>query len=303
MKASKSPAIRLTSLTKMYDDQHGVNDITLDVEQGEVFGFLGPNGAGKSTTINTILDLLKPDSGEITILGLDHHRDLKEVHTRIGYVSGDMETDPTLSGKQYLQYVAHLRGNVDKARINELIARLRVDTSTKIKHLSRGNKQKIGLVAALMHDPEILILDEPTSGLDPLMQTEFNKIIREHRERGKTTFISSHVLSEVQTICDRVGFIRSGKLIRVSPLSSLMDRSIHKVRVYFKKPTPTGALAEIKGVADIQHEDGMAAFTFSGDLNILLHFLSTHPIKNISITEPDLEELFMSYYRTEESNV
>lgn len=303
MKEIKLPAIEITDLTKMYDSQHGIHDINLRVNQGEVFGFLGPNGAGKSTTINTILDLLKPDSGTVTILGLDHHKDLKAAHSHIGYVSGDMETDPTLTGKQYLQYIAHLRGNVTKKRIQELTKRLRVDTTTKIKHLSRGNKQKIGLVAAFMHDPDILVLDEPTSGLDPLMQAEFNKMVREHRERGKTTFISSHVLSEVQTICDRVGFIRGGKLIQVSPLDSLMNRSVHKVTAYFKKHAPVSALTAVSGLSDLQHEDGMVSFKFTGDLNKLLGVLAAYPLKNVLITEPDLEELFMSYYRTEEKNV
>jgi ABC-2 type transport system ATP-binding protein len=301
MSDQKPAALKISHLTKLYDKTHGIHDINLEVKQGEVFGFLGPNGAGKTTTINTVLDLLKPDQGTVSLLGLDHHQNVKEVHARLGYVSGDMETDPTLTGKQYLTYAAHLRGNVSKNTLAALVKRLQADTTTKIKHLSRGNKQKIGLIAALMHDPDILILDEPTSGLDPLMQAEFNTIIREQREKGKTTFISSHVLSEVQSICDRVGFIRNGTLIQVSTLSSLMTTALHKVSIHFKKSPPKSKFAQLAGVKDLEAEDDTLTFTFGGDINQLLKLLAEYPINNILITEPDLEELFMRYYRTEEA--
>lgn len=298
-----SPALKISHLTKRYDSKHGIYDINLEVAKGEVFGFLGPNGAGKSTTINTILDLLKPQEGKITVLGLDHQKDMKAVHTRLGYLSGDMETDPSLTGKQYLSYVAHLRGGIDQKTIDELAHRLKSDLTVKIRHLSRGNRQKIGLIAALMHDPDILILDEPTSGLDPLIQAEFNAIIREHKERGKTTFISSHVLSEVQSICDRVGFIKDGKLIQVNTLKELMKGTSRNVAVHFKSKVPREKIAALKGVTKLKHEDGMLTFTFGGDINQLMQILAAHPIDNIEIAEPDLEELFMNYYRSEENDV
>jgi ABC-2 type transport system ATP-binding protein len=298
-----SPALKVTHLTKRYDGKHGIYDINLEVARGEVFGFLGPNGAGKSTTINTILDLLKPQEGSIAVLGLDHHKQMKEVHARLGYLSGDMETDPSLTGKQYLQYMSHLHGGIDQNVIDELARRLKSDTTTKIRHLSRGNRQKIGLIAALMHDPDILILDEPTSGLDPLVQAEFNAIIREHKARGKTTFISSHILSEVQSICDRVGFIKEGKLIRVSTLKELMKSTSRNITVHFKSKVPREQITKLKGVSKLRHEDGMLAFTFGGDINQLLQLLAKHAIDSIQIAEPDLEELFMNYYRTEEQNV
>ncbi len=298
-----SPALKISHLTKRYDSKHGIYDINLEVAKGEVFGFLGPNGAGKSTTINTILDLLKPQEGSITVLGLDHQKDMKAVHTRLGYLSGDMETDPSLTGKQYLSYVAHLRGGIDQKIIDDLAHRLKSDVTVKIRHLSRGNRQKIGLIAALMHDPDILILDEPTSGLDPLIQAEFNAIIREHKERGKTTFISSHVLSEVQSICDRVGFIKDGKLIQVNTLKELMKSTSRNVAVHFKSKVPREKIAALKGVTKLKHEGGMLAFTFGGDINQLMQVLAAHPIDNIEIAEPDLEELFMNYYRSEENDV
>jgi len=303
MTATDSPAIKIEHLTKHYDSKHGIDDINLEVARGEVFGFLGPNGAGKSTTINTVLDLLKPDKGTITLLGLDHHKNVKEVHKRLGYLSGDMETDPSLTGKQYLKYVSHLRGGIDQKIIDDLVHRLKSDITTKIRHLSRGNRQKIGLIAALMHDPDILMLDEPTSGLDPLIQAEFNAIIREHKAKGKTTFISSHVLSEVQSVCDRVGFIKDGKLIRVSTLKSLMDQTSRNVTVHFKDTVPRDQVAALEGVSRLKHEDGSLMFTFGGDINQLMKLLAAHPIDNIQIAEPDLEELFMNYYRTEDHDV
>lgn len=292
-------ALSISHLTKQFDAIHGVRNISLDVTTGEVFGFLGPNGAGKSTTINTVLDLLKPDSGTITVLGLDHHDRALAVRRRLGYLSGDMMTDPTLTGEQYLRFVAHLRGHIERATIDKLVSRLRVDTTTKIKHLSRGNRQKIGLVAALMHDPDILILDEPTSGLDPLMQAEFNAIIHEHRDRGKTTFISSHVLSEVQSICDRVGFIRDGTLIHVGTLESLRAHAGQRVTMSFVATPPLAALKSIKDAHDIQVNGQRVTFSYNGDINELLRFMASRKVDAVEITEPELESLFMKYYQSE----
>lgn len=234
MRDIEQPAIEIKNLTKYYDKLHGIDDITLEVRKGEIFGFLGPNGAGKSTTINTILDILRPKSGTISILGVSH-RDVKKSHRLLGYLATDMETDPSLTGKQYLSFAASLQGDVDKAHVNELATRLKADLSIRIRHLSRGNRQKIGLIAALMHNPEVLILDEPTSGLDPLIQSEFYTILREHQQAGKTTFMSSHVLSEVQEVCNRVGFIKDGKLVQVSDLDvfgSNVGAAIHFSKRY-----------------------------------------------------------------------
>jgi ABC-2 type transport system ATP-binding protein len=295
------PALAIKSMTKRYDAHHGVFDIDLTVQRGEIFGFLGPNGAGKSTTINTVLDILRPTSGTIEISGLDHHKHAKYIHSHIGYLSGDMETDPTLSGRQYLKFVANLHRNIDKQRVEQLVERLKADITTKIKHLSRGSKQKIGLIAALMQDPELLILDEPTSGLDPLIQAEFNEIIRDHKERGKTAFISSHILNEVQTMCDRVGFIRDGQLVAVSTLQSLLQKAPRQIRAQFKDVPPLEQIQTLKGISDLRHDDGLATFLFKGDVNQLLALLSKHQLKSLSITETDLEELFMNYYKSKEA--
>lgn len=293
------PALRLHNLTKRYNAKHGTFNISLDVKQGEVFGFLGPNGAGKSTTINTILDLLRADQGVITLFGLDHHRDALAVKKHIGYVSGDMETDPTLTGQQYLKFVAYQRGGIKKEVIATLATRLQADLTTKIRHLSRGNKQKIGLIAALMHDPDLLILDEPTSGLDPLIQAEFYAIIRERRAAGKTTFMSSHILSEVQSICDRVGFIRGGKLVKVAPLEDLLQQAPQELSILFADSPPTTVLRTVKGARNITVHGNAILMDFNGDINNLLRILAAHPIKGLTIAEPDLEKLFMHYYQAD----
>lgn len=298
MSSTEQSAICLRHVTKQYDKQHGVFNLTLDVTPGEVFGFLGPNGAGKSTTINTILDLLRPDEGTISIFGLDHRNQSLAVHRRIGYLAGDMETDPNLTGRQYLDYVAHLRHIKDTTIITTLADRLKASLSTKIKYLSRGNKQKIGLIAALMHNPDLLILDEPTSGLDPLIQAEFYAIIRERRSEGKTTFMSSHVLSEVQSICDRVGFIRDGKLMHVDSLDHLLAHAPQHVDVHFAANIPVTALKHLPGLHNAHQEGALVSFDYTGDSNHLLKVLASHSIKSVTIAEPDLEKLFMQYYNT-----
>lgn len=303
MSTTDTPALCLRHVTKRFDAKHGIFNITLDVQPGEVFGFLGPNGAGKSTTINTILDLLNLNEGTITLFGLDHHTDSRTVHKRIGYVAGDMETDPSLTGKQYLEFVAHLRGNIDVITVKNLAERLRADLTTKIKHLSRGNKQKISLIAALMHDPDLLILDEPTSGLDPLIQAEFYAIIHERRARGKTSFISSHILNEIQGICDRVGFIREGKLIHVDSLDNLLAKAPQHVSVHFAADIPITTLKHIPGIHHARHSAGLVSFDFTGDTNTLLRVLAAHPVKSVTIAEPDLEKLFLQYYKPEISHV
>lgn len=277
--------------------------VNLVVRRGEVFGFLGPNGAGKTTTINTILDLLKLQEGTITILGHDHHKELKIVHSLIGFVSGDMETDPTLTGKQYLRYVSHLRGGIRPEKIASLAARFHADTSVKIRKLSRGNKQKIGLIAALMHDPELLIFDEPTAGLDPLIQAEFTATIRELRTRGKTVLISSHILSEVQSICDRVAFIRDGEIVKSDQLDTLLNQTLRQVTVHFKNAPPIAPLRHLAGVQSLRHDSHTLVFNFNGDINKLLHILASHPIIHVQISEPDLESLFINYYQEEAARV
>lgn len=299
MSDSPELAIEIDHLTKRYDAAHGIYDISLQVNKGAIFGFLGPNGAGKSTTINTILDVLRAEQGTIRILGLDHIKDSKEVHRHIGYMAADMETDPALTGRQYLSFVAALHNHNNK-RMESLVVRLKADLTTRIKHLSRGNRQKIGLIAALMHAPDILILDEPTSGLDPLVQAEFYAILREHQQEGKTTFMSSHILSEVQAICDHVGFIREGKLIHVSPLDALLEQASRQVTITFATLPPESTFKTLDGVDNFSITHSTVHFSFKGDLNNLTKLLAKHAITHLEVSEANLEALFMSYYSKEE---
>lgn len=295
------PAIELKNVTKFYGKSRGVENISLSIRQGEVFGFLGPNGAGKSTTINIILDLLRADHGTIQVLGADARQHPVGVHKKIGFLSGDMTTDPSLTGAQYLKFAAHLHGGVSEQKVKTLVKRLQCETGKKIKHLSRGNRQKIGLIAALMHDPDVLILDEPTSGLDPLIQDEFYAIIREHKERGKTTFMSSHVLSEVQASCDRVGFIREGTLIHVNSLDKLMEQASRHVLAVYRETVPKSRFNTLDGVSHLKIQGNRCNFTFRGDYNELVRVLGTKPMTDLQISEPSLDELFMEYYRGEEN--
>ncbi len=289
-------AIQFKKTSKHYGADRGVFDLDFSVPRGQIFGFLGPNGAGKTTTIRMMLDAIRPSHGSITLLGLDSRRDSLALHRRIGYLSGDMEMERRLTGRQYLEYVANLRGNVPWAKIQKLVDRLDCQTDKKIAYLSRGNKQKIGLVAALMHSPDLLILDEPTSGLDPLIQDEFQKLMREHKAAGKTAFISSHVLSEVQEICDHVGFIRQGKLVDVQPLNSLQRKSLRKVRVTLSRPN-SKALQGLKGVHDLKVHGKEVSCNVTENFNGLLKALAKLPVKDIVIEEANLEDMFRHYYQ------
>lgn len=291
------PALLLQNLTKLYDGKHGIRDVSLEVQQGEIFGFLGPNGAGKSTTINTILDILRPNSGFIEIMGISHLQ-IHKTHARIGYLATDMAIDTSLTGKQYLSFVAAQYKSNNKDVLHSLVKRLNADLTVKIKHLSRGNRQKIGLIAALMHEPDVLILDEPTSGLDPLVQAEFYAILREHKDAGKTTFMSSHVLSEVQTICDRVGFIRDGFLVQVSGLEELLAKASRRITIKFNDSASAYKdIEKMSGVRNLTKFAGHSTFMYDGDLNQLITLLGKHSLAHIEIGEATLEELFMEYYR------
>jgi ABC-2 type transport system ATP-binding protein len=295
------PAISLSKLTKRYGASRGVSDIDLRVEKGEVFGFLGPNGAGKTTTIRMLMDFIRPSSGEAKVLGLDCQQQPTQIHKRVGFLAGDMEMDPRLTGRQYLEYVSNLRGGVPWSKTQVLIDRLQCETDRKIGKLSRGNKQKVALVSALMDNPEVLILDEPTSGLDPIMQSEFNAIIREHRAKGKTAFISSHDLSEVEQICDRIGFIREGQLIAVQPLKELTKQAFKRVSVTLIGKPSKAEFQKIKDVTSVSITNQTIHLKLQGDVNPLLKVLSQHKIKDLSIQDANLDDIFMSFYESEEA--
>lgn len=290
------PVIELDKVTKMYGSIRGVEDISLQVEPGSIFGFLGPNGAGKTTTISMMVNLTRPSSGTIKLFGLNSQTDGLAIRTRVGFLAGDIALDRGLTGWQQLEYLGNLRGHFDKHYVRELAQRLNSNLNRKFKTLSRGNKQKIGLIAALMHKPELLILDEPTSGLDPLIQAEFNKIILEHRQAGGTAFISSHVLSEVQELCDRVAFIREGRLIASRSLSEITSAAPKEIQLTLKSGSPKAAVQGLKGVAHIKVRGRTASFTYQGDQLALLKKLSQAAVTDVSIKDAELEEIFMKYY-------
>lgn len=296
-----SSVIGLKNVTKLYGNTRGIKNVSLDVQEGEVFGFLGPNGAGKSTTINLMVDLIRPTSGKISILGQDSVTGSLHIRQHIGYLTDDMPLDKSLTGWQQLEYFGNLRGKFDKQHVRELAKRYSSNLDKKIKTLSRGNRQKVGLISALMHEPELLILDEPTSGLDPIVQQEFNKSILERKNEGKTTFISSHILSEVQEICDRVAFIREGKIISVEKLDDLAKGSPKQIQIISKDKALLAKVKKIKGVTQANLISGVIKFNFNGDINTFIKILSTHKLTDITINDADLESVFMRYY--EDRNV
>lgn len=295
-----SAILELEKVTKMYGSVRGVERVSLEVEQGSIFGFLGPNGAGKTTTISMLVNLIKPTSGVVRVFGKDAATQGLHIRSRVGFLAGDMSLDRGLTGWQQLEYFGNLRGGFDRKYVRELASRLDCKLGRKFKTLSRGNKQKVGLIAALMHKPELLILDEPTSGLDPLIQAEFNKIILEHKARGGTVFISSHVLSEVQELCDQVAFIREGKLIANKPLSEITKGAPKDVRIVTPEDKLIHILKRLRGVGDLKHLNGVATFSYSDDINRLLNVVSAYELHDMTVSDVELEKIFMKYYEGHE---
>lgn len=301
---SVTPIIELEHLSKRYPGStvDALHDVSLTVNAGQIFGFLGPNGAGKTTTISMMVNLTRPTSGSITLFGEDATRFGLENRARIGYLAGDMALDKGLTGWQQLEYFGHLRGNFNKKYVQGLAKGLDSNLHKKIKTLSRGNRQKIGLIAALMHQPELLILDEPTSGLDPLIQAEFSKIILERKEEGKTTFMSSHVLSEVQELCDQLAIIREGRVIAHESLKDILAAAPRIVRLTTDGSYRASELVSgLPGVGKLAQHDSAITFNFTGDINELLVRLAKHKVHDVTIQQAELEDIFMSYYAGEET--
>jgi ABC-2 type transport system ATP-binding protein len=290
--------IAVNDLTKSYGRSRGVTHVTFSVDEGSVFGFLGPNGAGKTTTIRVLMGLLHPTSGSASVGGLDCWGQSVEVKKLVGYLPGELSLDPNLTGGQILEYFANLRGGVDRAYAESLIARLELDTTKRFREYSRGNKQKVGLVQAFMHKPKLLILDEPTSGLDPLNQQEFNKLVAETRADGRTIFLSSHILPEVEQVCERVGIIREGELVRVDDVSALRDLRHHEVEITFAGPAPVDAFQALPNVTSAVAENSgdVARLTVQGDLGEVLRVAVERGAVNLTTHEPSLEDIFLRYY-------
>lgn len=295
--------IRLEGLTKYYGKNLGIADLNLKVKSGEIFGFLGPNGAGKTTTIRLLLDLLRPTSGKITILGLDAQADSLAVRRSIGYIPSDPSLYGTLSGHDLITYFANLRGGVQWSKVTALAERLQCDLSRPISSLSRGNKQKLAVIRAFMHEPHLLVLDEPTSGLDPLIQAEFEEIVREAKGEGRTVFLSSHFLHEVEQLADRVGIIRDGRLAAVEEIASLKSRSIRRLEIKFAGPVPEEEFVRLDGVRNVQTQGSTLVCDVAGVLDPLIKAAARHTIVNLKTHEPNLEEIFLAYYGEDIENL
>ncbi len=282
-------------MTKSYGTGRGVFDLDLEVARGEVFGFIGPNGAGKTTTIRLLMDLVRPDHGTIRIAGLDAHRDSVEIKRRVGYLPGELAQFPGVRAAYVVGLLAGLRGGVKEERIATLAKRFDIDLRRKYDELSHGNKQKVALIQAFMHEPEVLILDEPTLGLDPLMQREFRTLVRESAAAGTTIFLSSHVLSEVEQICDRVGLISAGRLLKVGSLAELRAVRAHRVEARFAGELPVLEVASLPGVSAAAVDDHHLTCTVQGPIAPLLHRLDGARVVELDSHEMTLEEVFFAH--------
>jgi ABC-type multidrug transport system ATPase subunit len=293
------PLIDVAGLTKRYGRKRGITDVSFEVTEGEVFGFLGPNGAGKTTTMRLLMALLYPNAGSARIAGLDCWQQSVDVKRAVGYLPGELALDPNLTGGQILAYFANLRGGVDRAHLDALISRLDLDPTRRFRHYSHGNKQKVGLVQAFMHRPRLLILDEPTSGLDPLNQHEFNRMVAEVRRDGRTVFLSSHILSEVESVCDRVGIIREGRLIRVGGVAELKDIRRHEVDLTFASEPSSDAFRNLAGVESLETlPDGRTLrLVVQGDIDPVIKMAARHHVTTFVSHEPSLEDVFLRFYQ------
>ncbi len=299
--------IRTQNLTKIYASRQrevrALNGLDLEVQQGEIFGYLGPNGAGKTTTLRLLLDLIRPTAGRATVLDMDAQADSVKLHHQIGFLPGELNLWRNLTGEQVVAYIGRIRGGVDNAYVRQLAERLELDMRLRVKAYSTGNKRKLGLVLALMNRPPLLLLDEPTSGLDPLMQQVFNQMMREVRDEGRTVFLSSHVLSEVQAICDRVGILRGGELKAVERVDSLTRARFRWVTLRFNEPVPPRLIEGLPGVSEISVFNHTLRFQLNGDFDPLLRALSDQYVVDIRVEEPSLEEIFLAFYGGDEAPV
>jgi ABC-2 type transport system ATP-binding protein len=293
--------IETEGLTKAYGRRRGIEDVTFQVRRGEVFGFLGPNGAGKTTTLRLLLDLLRPSAGRARVFGLDPRADATAIHARVGYLPGEMGLLERMGAREHLTFLSNLRGGVPRERVESLSARLDLDLDKPMRALSRGNKQKVGLVQAFMHEPELLVLDEPTSGLDPLMQQEFNRLVLEAKARGATVFLSSHILPEVENLCDRVGIIREGRLVAVEDVATIKAKAVRRVSARFEGRADARLLDGVPGVSDARAVDHTLTCAVQGPLGPLVKALAGADLVDLATREPTLEDVFLGFYAKEDA--
>lgn len=295
---SAASAIEIRGLEKAYGAVWALRGVDLEVAQGQIFGFLGPNGAGKTTTIRCMLDLIRPQRGAIHVLGMDPQTRSVEVRARVGYLPGELNLEPNLRVGAMLRYLAALRGNrLDWGYVQQLADRLQLRLDTPVKNLSKGNKQKVGVIQALMARPELLLLDEPTSGLDPLMQQEVYRLLREAQAEGATVFFSSHVISEVEALASRVAIIRHGRIVETVEPRQLLSMTSRRVRVRFLEPVRDHGLLRVPGVTMLAQEDELGVtLQVEGAMDGLIKALATLPVADLQTEHPSLEELFLAYY-------
>jgi len=288
--------IHTEQLTKTYGIHRGITDVDLDVEAGEIFGFLGPNGAGKTTTMRVLLDLIRPTAGRAEVFGIETTRDPVAIHRRVGYLPGEFDLYDRLTGADTITYFANLRGGVDAGYVAELVERLDLDPSRRYREYSKGNKQKVGLVVALQHKPDLLILDEPTAGLDPLIQQTFFEIVREAKAEGRSVFLSSHIIDEVDRTCDRVAIIREGRLVQVDRIETIRQLAFHHVELMFARPVPSSVFSSIDGVSDVEAAGDVIRMRVNGPIGKVIVLAASHDLVDVVSREPNLEDVFLAQY-------
>ena len=288
--------IHTERLTKNYGPHRGITELDLDVQEGEIFGFLGPNGAGKTTTMRVLLDLIRPTSGRAEVFGIDTTADPVAIHRRLGYLPGEFDLYDRLTGADTIGYFANLRGGVDHGYVAELIERLDLDPSRRFKEYSKGNKQKVGLVVALQHKPDLLILDEPTSGLDPLVQQTFFAMVRDARAEGRSVFLSSHIIDEVDRTCDRVAIIREGRLVQVDSIEAIRRLAFHHVELVFATLVAPAIFESIDGVSAIEADGHTIKMRVNGPIGSVIAAAAPHGLLDVVSREPNLEDVFLAQY-------
>lgn len=298
---SDTSPLMLHGLTKRFGYKLAVDNVSLELREGEVFGFLGPNGAGKSTTIRSVMDFLRPTDGWVELLGGRNSKERTALHDQVGYLAGDIALYETMTGRKLLKFLAQTGRRVDWRYVDELAGRFEAALDRPIRQLSKGNRQKIGLIQAFMHRPKLLILDEPTSGLDPLMKQVFYDLVSKVSGQGSTVFVSSHDLAEVQKICHRAGFIRDGKLIAIEHIATMKHLATHRYIVTFAKKPSLAAAKKLPSITDVQHRGDEYEFTVKGDATEFVSFITEYKPKLLRESELELEELFMRYYEGEEA--
>jgi ABC-2 type transport system ATP-binding protein len=292
-------AIVCEALTKDYGPKRALDRLDLQVRAGEIFGYLGSNGAGKTTTIRCLLDLVRPTGGRATVLGLDSRTEGVEARRRIGYLPGDLRLYPQLTARQLLGYLGRLRGGMSFERVGELARVMECDLDQRCGAMSHGQRQKVGVIHALMHDPDVLVLDEPTATLDPLMQRNVHDLIRESRDRGATVFVSSHDLPEVAHLCDRAGILRHGKLVAVQDVGELAQQGRHVLTIQFLEPVEATVFERLPGVSQVTATDHAMRLTVSGDLDAVVKTAARFRVRDIHSADVDLDEVFRDYYRAD----